>query len=979
MTVLKKITLSNIRRFAANVTVPVSSQATILLAPNGTGKTALFEAIELALTGAVARLGEDTFALVREGERRAEFSLDFGEFVHQAAVTTDTTSVFWSGLSQVHGTSNPADIGYLLRLTHLLDQRDKHWFTQEDSLSAGDQLARLPLGQDAQRASGLITGLKLAVTKARAERERSANETRSAVQLWHHLLQQRDAAREWISHDLPTLDQLAQTLQRYSGDAISTENLDAVEAAQAVLASDAQMKLRELREKFVALQQMGAICHEFTLVLGDVSRLAVLKAQHQQAHRDAQLTRDATVVEVTRAAAEHIEAELSLKLVKDELSRVEEKGHLQRSLQIENEALTSERQALAQSIEARTSASEALKEALDVEDRHAQWTRARADWQDKVGELEEATHAWLVWSADIDGIRACDERILDTKQLIADRQRALGEKVVAHEQAVRRAAEAKERLQTLQKSSDSIRAAVATIASDLPDEHGDCPVCGISHGALELRRRMTDQLKVIDPALQSLAEYERECREAVVQSERVKDEATQTHHESVLLLDVISNERDALHVRVGALRRLPIFNEADLETANIRLTALRKELDDTKSVLDERAQLLAPRPTSEVLLQKRQLAHNAAESEAESTQAVRRRESAVSMLQQQLDASSQAITPLRSRETLIEEMAKLAVAVERIHQERRKAQAMADIEEENQRQSQALFESAHAEWQFAVNRMLGCRERWSLQQLSGDPDQSVLAGALNDLESAISRSEEVSVGLDHIRQDIARLRGAVDYRSAQQAIDTQRGQRSELEHSAYLVEQFDAATEELKRVDESRSTLDTFSAALTNEVEQVHTRLLDIEPLWQSLLGRIVREPRFSQTALQYLRRRNKPHAHVQVPLGERDAPAYKVASEAQKADLQLSFLLSMAQVHRWSPWKALLLDDPTQHHDLVHASAVFDVLRDYIVDHGFQTIVTTHDPIQARFFARKLENDGVHVNFLTLLPKQGGVGVQSF
>lgn len=74
MTFLKKITLSNIRRFAADVTVPVSSQATIFLAPNGTGKTALFEAIELALTGTVARLDKHMFALVREGAARGSQS-----------------------------------------------------------------------------------------------------------------------------------------------------------------------------------------------------------------------------------------------------------------------------------------------------------------------------------------------------------------------------------------------------------------------------------------------------------------------------------------------------------------------------------------------------------------------------------------------------------------------------------------------------------------------------------------------------------------------------------------------------------------------------------------------------------------------------------------------------------------------------------------------------------------------------------------
>ncbi|WP_084068612.1 AAA family ATPase [Paraburkholderia heleia] len=976
MTVLKKITLSNIRRFAADVTVPVSSQATIFLAPNGTGKTALFEAIELALTGTVARLDEHMFALVREGAQRAEVSLDFGEFEHRAAVTADTTPVYWSGPSQLHGKVNPADIGYLLRLTHLLDQRDKHWFTQEESSSAGDQLTRLPIGKDAQHASGLITGLKQAVTKVRTERERSANDAKNAVQIWNNLLQRRNEAREQVSQELPTLEQLAQALRGHSIGPVSAENLDSLEAAQVVCVSNYQTQLRELRGQHVALQQMGAVCTAFASAVGDVTRLAELKAQRQQAHEEAQRTRDGAAAKVTLAAAAHIEADLGLQRIRDELLKVEELDRLQRTQQTEREALANERQAHAQFVVARTSASNALKVAEEAEDAHVQWTTARADWQAKVGELEEATRAWSEWNSDVEQIQTSDERITGINQSIADHQRAFSEKEAAHEQALTRAAEARERLQTLQQSSDSVRAAVAAIAADLPDEQGDCPVCGFEHGVVELRRRMANQLQAVDPAMRSLAEHERECREAVAQSERVKEEAAQLHRQSVALRDAAVSDRHALQRRVDAVRRIQIFDAANLQTANERLTALRKELDAVKAALDERSQHLAQRPTPEALVQYRQLAHNAVGSETEAAQAVRRRESTVSMLQQQLDACLPPATPPRSLKSLKEEVTIQGALAESKLQERRQAEASAEIEEASLRQSQALFDGARSEWQSAVDRMVECRERWTLQQLPGEPDQSVLDRTLAGREVAISRAEGSFAELDLIRQHIARLRGAVDYRTTQETIDAHRGERSELDYGAFLIQQFDAAANELKRVDESRSTLDTFSTALTNEVEQIHARLVDIEPLWQSLLGRIVREPRFSQTGLQYLLRRNKPHAHVQVPVGDREAPAYKVASEAQKADLQLSFLLSMAQVHRWSPWKALLLDDPTQHHDLVHASAVFDVLRDYIVEQGFQTLVTTHDPVQARFFARKLENDGVDVQLLTLAPLDGGVNV---
>ena len=977
MTVLRKIALSNVRRFAADVTVPISPQATIVLAPNGTGKTALFEAIELALTGAVARLEEDMFALVRDGERCAKVCLDFGEFEHRAAVTTDGTPAQWSGLSALHGTSSPADIGYLLRLTHLLDQRDKHWFTQEDSSSAGDQLTRLPIGKDAQHARGLMTGLKQAVSRVRAEREGVANNAKDAVQAWNNLLHRRNEARARISQELPTLEQLAQALRRHSVHAISAENLDSLEAAQVVCASDAQTQLAGLRAQFAALQQLGPTCNAFAAAVANVTELVALKAQSQLAHAEALRNRDVAAAKVTEAAAAHIEADLALQRVKEERRRVEERDRLQRGIQIENQALAGERLVHAQCFDARTSAVAALKLAEDADDAHAQWTTARTEWQGKTGELEEATRAWSDWRAAAEQILACDARIVVLGKAIVDHQRALGEKESAHEGALQRAAEARERLQTLQRSSDSVRAAVAAIAADLPDERDDCPVCGVDHGRIELRRRMEDQLRAIDPALRSLAEHERECREAVAQSERLKDEAAQLHRQSAAQLATVTADRDALQTRVDAARRLHRFDGADLEAANVRLAAWRKELDTVKEALDERFQRLGPRPTAEDLMQCRQLAHGAAGSEVDAAQAVRQRESRIAMLQQELDAFLPATAPQRSLEMLIDETNTQGTLVDRKLLERQQAEALADIEEASLHQSQVLLDGAHTEWQAAVDRMLEGRERWSSQQLPGEPDPSVLARTLADLESAISRTEGVSAELDQIRQDIARLRGAVDYRAAQETIDEQRGARSEVEHGTHLVRQLDAAALELKHVDEGKSTLDTFSTALTSEVEQIHARLLDIEPLWQSLLGRIVREPRFSQTGLQYLRRYNKPHAHVQVPVGGRDAPAYKVASEAQKADLQLSFLLSMAQVHRWSPWKALLLDDPTQHHDLVHASAVFDVLRDYIVEHGFQTIMTTHDAVQARFFARKLENDGVQVQLLTLAPLDGGVNVQ--
>ena len=84
--------------------------------------------------------------------------------------------------------------------------------------------------------------------------------------------------------------------------------------------------------------------------------------------------------------------------------------------------------------------------------------------------------------------------------------------------------------------------------------------------------------------------------------------------------------------------------------------------------------------------------------------------------------------------------------------------------------------------------------------------------------------------------------------------------------------------------------------------------------------------------------------------------------------------MLAMANKYKWTAWNGLLLDDPTQHHDLVHASSVFDVLRDYIIDYDYQVMISTHDSSQARFFQSKLENEGIPVKIYQLVPRSEGV-----
>jgi exonuclease SbcC len=81
-----------------------------------------------------------------------------------------------------------------------------------------------------------------------------------------------------------------------------------------------------------------------------------------------------------------------------------------------------------------------------------------------------------------------------------------------------------------------------------------------------------------------------------------------------------------------------------------------------------------------------------------------------------------------------------------------------------------------------------------------------------------------------------------------------------------------------------------------------------------------------------------------------------------------LSVLLGASTVYHWSRWRALLLDDPLQNTDLIHAAAFGDVIRSLMQDEGFQVIVSTHDYDEADFLIRKCRRANLPVRKLELL-----------
>jgi DNA repair exonuclease SbcCD ATPase subunit len=546
--------------------------------------------------------------------------------------------------------------------------------------------------------------------------------------------------------------------------------------------------------------------------------------------------------------------------------------------------------------------------------------------------------------------------------------------IAVHAQKAQAEGEARSRLQTLTSAVDSMRQAVSMLAAHLPEDRADCPACGVVHGPEELHKRVHASLQAIDP---TLVHAERELKIA-------GDELRASDTAMTAARTALQSERSELAQREE--QRAVLDLEIDEIRSNRHLTgdtpvlardAVRHRLmllDSSRQALAEEQASLAPPVAAEVSDQNSitlELALRALETvRLANAQASTHLDHATGIYAAQAteSVSSKPMPELSAEQSENDQqIAALAAKAQSDNDALTRQQAeLAELDSRIFDHERQLAE--------ARSRLASIRGRWQQLALPGDPLADIARSHELRILSEISTLERHSTSLETLGLEISAWRKSEQNRVAQGLLDRRRGPQSEDEFSQQLQQRIERGRAAVSRLSNLSSALESLSRFLSAEISNIHDHVVAVVPRWQALLKRIVRDQRFSQTNLDFYSHYKKEHAAVLVPLHGDTVPVPSVASEAQMTDLQLTFLLSMAMNHRWSPWRALLLDDPTQHHDLVHAASVFDVLRDYIVDHDFQIVIATHDALQARFFMRKLQNDGIDARMWSLVPTVQGV-----
>ena len=96
--------------------------------------------------------------------------------------------------------------------------------------------------------------------------------------------------------------------------------------------------------------------------------------------------------------------------------------------------------------------------------------------------------------------------------------------------------------------------------------------------------------------------------------------------------------------------------------------------------------------------------------------------------------------------------------------------------------------------------------------------------------------------------------------------------------------------------------------------------------------------------------------------------PPQLVLSEGQMAANGFSILCAASTAYRWSRWRALLLDDPLQHNDIIHAAAFVDVMRNLVELEGYQLVMSSHKRDEGEFIARKFDAAGLPCTVVELV-----------
>lgn len=1009
---LEKLKIKGFRSYKSETDVTFSAGPgfTVIVGPNGLGKSTLFDAVEWGLTGELRRLNAmDAKAAEKKAAlgKKPEVQLWFSDSAHvHRSLTTGTINKVeatkiedWLTAEQWRGVSSIADC---LQLTHFLGQSSRQMFVHLD----GKQRWGLLEGP-----AGLQSLWKVQSTLGRKQTDIGFDRVRERVE--------REETK--LKEELSLIDGLQEQLRSKR----ELERADEILAPEEILARGQRISdelAAELRTTTPSQRDSDIGGNDVDGFLQRM-RMSLELAQQNLANQRAQLTQWPSLAQnyadaIAKQASLHQEKDLATREFEnaeaDALAAAIQATSTRTNHQLlvdENSAQQTARNVAVAEIErmrqilaADVKLEAAKRLSHDLTSRHSQQTQLLATNRTLLEAIETQRSQQTALTEQSTSLKASltqAERLLSEDAM---RRAARLELVsfpaslatlatsINDERQVLARLDADANSLKLEKEaalavSNAISAGVAQIASALREEDCVCPVCQTTF-------TVTGRLKEL------AAQQAQEADQRLVGiEERISQQANKIQTTKQKLFDLnatviqLKQRQEDLTKQVLAtdqlestLRGTPLLSDLDIEEFIPTLTtALDQNLDAAKGLIASIA-LNPEASTVRADIQRLSDLQSETTSERDTTAAV------IAILERELEQYRNIASSGKTSEQLQATLLEYDSALLRNSGSLLESQAKLDAANGNETELKITLAEkkklvgeidAKIFAQLQIGKDLA--ERWTRHGYTDLPiPETVQRIDESHVDSSIRLqriSQEHSTLLEGRRRYLAHL----DLQHIEASLKAQ-CERHEVQEIDGAILKINAQLAALKKQQDSLSTV---LQKRTHLLSQLTQKAADIrnsvsEPLNSNTekFCAALMSDRSSPVNLSAVASATTAQALLSFqPDGKGEAKnPLLYMSEGQLAATSLCLLFGASATYPWSRWKGLLMDDPLHHNDSIHAAAFIDVVRNLIRSQGYQIIVSTHDMEQAGYFLRKCRNAGINARYLHLYgrAKDGTALVQS-
>jgi DNA repair exonuclease SbcCD ATPase subunit len=1008
---LSRIKIENFRTFGDfDISIPAAPGLTLLTGTNGLGKSSFFDAIEWGLTGTVRRfdrylkksIAEERYLTRRTAPANShKILLGYGDGhdVERSAESGPSSAAVVELLKQ-GGWGQIRDVGTYLAFTHFLGQAAQQRFTSRESPEQWEAL-KGPSG--IERLEEVRQGLRgratqLAFTRRIEQEKAVVEDLKRQIAQWQGWRTRLERLQNAMSATGALSPQELATRIADLGTEVSVIAAGAVPIPE----GSGNSERLTIMDKHIAGVRRVVAERRATL-----DSLAGLPAQYVAVAADARSDGPALIsarntVEAAKAALSSAESGATAAA-----TAVEAQAKIVTSVEADIALHEAARQDVARRAQLNQLVNAAKQEESDLQTRIASH---RAE----ITELERAISLERDRRSDLAQKRAIAEaarRILDECAKLAELGRSASTSAAAYAAAAESASRAKTELPPLvaskvrlaealaraettleaaRKRSSEIAAAVARLSTHIHEDDTTCPVCSTPFEPGELKLLAESAAAAGDTQLvASDAEVERIRSEVDLVDRQIASLEASVNRASLALRTSTVSQATVVEARAAIAVALHVDADVDLHATALARdqsartaflaadAAFQSVLTSAAGASVRHATLQAEADEIERRLSETSARTSALEAEerscAERLAARGQSGATIEEISARLRDQQEQLTKARdSHRSLVAtaEQSKVALAGHRAHlsvAERELAQAT-DARAAAERSAAAIA------------------SQWSAAGLEFPPSLAGLEAARSSVLDALGRLDELGLRQTELGRDneASLLQREIDEIKA--AMIDAGGEVGSADSSAFeetLKERLKTARAAHKLSTSAKTAVNKFTDSLKQEAIDFSAQFLAplnhvIDAFNEAMLstpGETIRfnaEHRVDTTKFEMML-----HYRDRIDASTFDTalPPQVVLSEGQLAANGFSILCAASTAYPWSRWRALLLDDPLQHNDIIHTAAFVDVMRNMVEVQGYQLIMSSHDRAESDFIFRKFDAAGLPCSTVNLTaPASSGV-----